>query len=90
MALLCAILPTGAAIAQVMVNGATNYATLTLAFTAINNGLHTGNITVRIDASIAETANPTTNLRCVTDPENYAFGYFGAAAVSQATITITP
>jgi hypothetical protein len=35
-------------------------------------------------------ANPPTNLRCVSDPENYAFGYFGAAAVSQASITITP
>jgi hypothetical protein len=35
-------------------------------------------------------ANPPTNIRCVSDPENYAFGYFGAAALSQATITITP
>ncbi|MBX3102195.1 MAG: DUF4249 domain-containing protein [Bacteroidetes bacterium] len=35
-------------------------------------------------------ANPPTNIRCVSDPENYAFGYFGAAAVAQAEVAITP
>lgn len=33
-------------------------------------------------------SNPVTNVRCTDDPENYAFGYFGASSVDVMEMTI--
>lgn len=59
--LFCALLLCLAANAQVSVTATAgtlngNYTALNLAFTAINNGTHRGNITIRISANTTETA----------------------------------
>ena len=78
-ALVALALSATAALAQnVTVNpGAGNYATLQAAFTAINNGTHTGTVTVAIVGNTTETGNATLNAS-------------GTGAASYTSISIQP